>query len=73
MSSIFVETLPSSVEILFEFATILPELVATFNIFVEILFEFNEMTLVLVLIVSEFVETYVFRVEILSLFAPIFI
>ena len=45
----------------------------TFNIFEEILLEFNEMILMLVLIVSEFVDTYVFRVEILSLFAPIFI
>ena len=73
ISSILVETFPSSVEILFEFVTILPELMATFNIFVEILFEFDEMTLVLVLIASEFVYTYVFRVEILALFVPIFI
>ena len=51
ISLVLVETLPSSVEILFEFPTILPELVAMFYLLVEIMFEFAEMTLVLVLIV----------------------
>ena len=51
ISLVLVETFPSRVEILFEFPTILPELVAMFCLFVEIMFEFAEMTLVLVLIV----------------------
>ena len=51
ISLVLVETLPSRVEILFEFPTILPELVAMFYLLVDIMFEFAEMTLALVLIV----------------------